>query len=364
MDSGKSWRRRLRSPTKLALLVSRRRGAVRCGAAGRRAAAPSRASRRSKPSSTASQSLTADFKQELWTADQKLLQTETGSLSLEAAEPVSLDVRRPDRARGRRGRHASSGSTTSSSLRSRSRRSTTPSARAPRCCSAATATCARNSRSSRRTRADGLDWVKLAPLAGGSDFASVLIGFSGTAPRRLELVDGLGQVTRIELDNLDVNPELADDVFELDVAGWRRRDRRRRLNRCAAAAFPEALVACSVGCSWSSVIVGSLMPGPALVAVAVDVSDKVMHAGAYFVLMVWFAGFYTPHGCIRSIAAVLLALGVGLDLLQRLTETRTFDWHDIAMNWRRRDRRLRVVIVAARRLVSARGATFAKLARC
>ncbi len=45
----------------------------------------------------------------------------------------------------------------------------------------------------------------------------MLIGFSGTAPRRLELVDGLGQVTRIELDNLDVNPELADTLFELDV---------------------------------------------------------------------------------------------------------------------------------------------------
>jgi len=67
------------------------------------------------------------------------------------------------------------------------------------------------------TTADGLNWVKLAPLAGGSDFGSVLIGFSGTAPRRLELVDGLGQVTRIELDNLDVNPEIADKLFELEV---------------------------------------------------------------------------------------------------------------------------------------------------
>jgi outer membrane lipoprotein-sorting protein len=65
--------------------------------------------------------------------------------------------------------------------------------------------------------ADGLDWVKLEPLAAGSDFASVLIGFSGTAPKRLELVDGLNEVTRIELDNLDVNPELGEDVFILEV---------------------------------------------------------------------------------------------------------------------------------------------------
>ena len=46
---------------------------------------------------------------------------------------------------------------------------------------------------------DGLDWVKLEPKAAGTDFTSVLIGFNGTAPQRLELVDGLNQVTRIEL---------------------------------------------------------------------------------------------------------------------------------------------------------------------
>jgi len=79
------------------------------------------------------------------------------------------------------------------------------------------------------------------------------------------------------------------------------------------------------------VIVGSLIPGPALEAVAVDVNDKVMHASTYFVLMVWFAGFYA-RTVYPLIAAVLLVLGIGLDLLQGLTETRTFDWYDIAMN--------------------------------
>ena len=63
---------------------------------------------------------------------------------------------------------------------------------------------------------DALDWVKLEPR-GASDFSSIAIGFSGTEPRRLELVDGLGQITRIELDNLVVNPDIADDVFKLDV---------------------------------------------------------------------------------------------------------------------------------------------------
>lgn len=64
---------------------------------------------------------------------------------------------------------------------------------------------------------EGLEWVKLVPKTAGSDFTSVLIGFMGREPRRLELVDGLNHVTRIELENVVVNPELADDTFELEV---------------------------------------------------------------------------------------------------------------------------------------------------
>jgi len=61
---------------------------------------------------------------------------------------------------------------------------------------------------------DGLEWVKLVPKTGAADFTSVTIGFEGTAPRRLELVDGLNHVTRITLANVVVNPELPDSVFE------------------------------------------------------------------------------------------------------------------------------------------------------
>jgi len=61
---------------------------------------------------------------------------------------------------------------------------------------------------------DGLDWIKLKPKSGGADFSSVLIGFAGNAPQRLELVDGLNQVTRIELMDLTVNPDVADATFE------------------------------------------------------------------------------------------------------------------------------------------------------
>lgn len=79
----------------------------------------------------------------------------------------------------------------------------------------------------------------------------------------------------------------------------------------------------------AGVVVGSLIPGPVLKSL--NVSDKLMHAGAYFVLMVWFGGLYR-RGLYPVIALVLLALGLALDLLQNLTSTRTFDWLDVAMN--------------------------------
>ena len=79
----------------------------------------------------------------------------------------------------------------------------------------------------------------------------------------------------------------------------------------------------------AAVIVGSLIPGPAVAAVGVN--DKVMHAAAYFLLMVWFAGCYRRDRYL-TIAAALVALGIGLDTLQVLTATRSFDWYDVAMN--------------------------------
>lgn len=74
------------------------------------------------------------------------------------------------------------------------------------------------------------------------------------------------------------------------------------------------------------VVVGSLLPGPALPQVSVN--DKVEHAGAYCLLMVWFAGLY-PRRLYPLIGAVLLALGIGLDLLQGLTKTRSLELYDI-----------------------------------
>jgi hypothetical protein len=79
----------------------------------------------------------------------------------------------------------------------------------------------------------------------------------------------------------------------------------------------------------AGVIVGSLLPGD--VVSTLPVRDKLLHAGSYFVLMVSFAGLYR-RGLYPIVAAVLIALGLSLDLLQRLTETRSFDWKDVVMN--------------------------------
>jgi VanZ family protein len=79
----------------------------------------------------------------------------------------------------------------------------------------------------------------------------------------------------------------------------------------------------------ASVVVGSLVPGS--VVASFDIADKLQHAGAYLVLMVCFAGIYR-RDLYPAIAVVLVALGVGLDALQLLTATRSFDWYDVAAN--------------------------------
>jgi VanZ family protein len=79
----------------------------------------------------------------------------------------------------------------------------------------------------------------------------------------------------------------------------------------------------------ATVCIGSLLPSTSLPAIHVE--DKILHAGSYFLLMVWFAGLY-PRRHHFWIAAVLVALGIALDLAQGRMSTRTFDVLDIAAN--------------------------------
>jgi outer membrane lipoprotein carrier protein len=160
-------------------------------------------------------SLTADFKQELYDAEQQLLQTETGTLQLKRPnrfrwtyqEPTELTI-------------VADGTQLFIYDVELAQLTVTPFDDTVGASPAMLLSGDRNVREEfevvQAVTHDGLDWIKLEPL-GSSDFSAISIGFSGTEPRRLELVDGLGQVTRIQLDNLVVNPEIGDDVFELDV---------------------------------------------------------------------------------------------------------------------------------------------------
>jgi VanZ family protein len=78
-----------------------------------------------------------------------------------------------------------------------------------------------------------------------------------------------------------------------------------------------------------AVATGTLLPGQMIRAVAFN--DKLEHAGAYFVLMVWFAGLYSRKW-LPLVALGLFVLGFALDLLQLTTRTRTFDLHDVLAN--------------------------------
>ncbi|HVS23222.1 MAG TPA: outer membrane lipoprotein chaperone LolA [Gammaproteobacteria bacterium] len=158
-------------------------------------------------------SLTADFKQEIYAADERLLETDTGTLSLarpnlfrwSQAEPSELVV-------------VADGKKLWTYDVELAQVTVAP---LDDTVSSSPAMLLSGDRGVRdgfdvveTFSRDGLDWVRLAPKAGAADFSSVLIGFEGKSPRRLELVDGVNHITRIALANVVVNPELAAAVFE------------------------------------------------------------------------------------------------------------------------------------------------------
>ena len=59
--------------------------------------------------------------------------------------------------------------------------------------------------------------------------------------------------------------------------------------------------------------------------------DKWLHAGTYFLLMVWFAGIYRA-GRYAYVAGALALLGLALEFGQRLVATRAFEAIDLAAN--------------------------------
>jgi outer membrane lipoprotein carrier protein len=62
---------------------------------------------------------------------------------------------------------------------------------------------------------NGLEQLRLVPFdQRSSGFVSAVLRFDQDVPVELEFLDGLEQTTHIRFSGIDVNPELADDVFE------------------------------------------------------------------------------------------------------------------------------------------------------
>ncbi len=77
------------------------------------------------------------------------------------------------------------------------------------------------------------------------------------------------------------------------------------------------------------VIVGSLIPGPPQIA-HLSASDKVIHFVAYGLLMFWFSQLYAEARARVILALAFVALGIGLEYLQRMGGYRTFEYADMA----------------------------------
>ena len=74
---------------------------------------------------------------------------------------------------------------------------------------------------------------------------------------------------------------------------------------------------------------GSLAPAKALPPLGG--SDKLWHAGTYFVVMAYFSQMYAPLRSQLLIAAALIALGVTIEFIQPYVN-RQFDWFDALAN--------------------------------
>jgi outer membrane lipoprotein carrier protein len=64
---------------------------------------------------------------------------------------------------------------------------------------------------------DGLDWIELTPLdAATSDFVSAKIGFDNDVPVVIEFIDTLGDLTRVDFFEIEVNAGLDAAQFQYE----------------------------------------------------------------------------------------------------------------------------------------------------
>ncbi len=88
----------------------------------------------------------------------------------------------------------------------------------------------------------------------------------------------------------------------------------------------------ALGAGWvATVMYLSLMPHP---PEPMDFlyADKLEHALAYGFMMLWFCQVYQQHVPRLLVGGLLVALGVGIEYLQRMTAYRVFDYADMLAN--------------------------------
>jgi outer membrane lipoprotein carrier protein len=64
---------------------------------------------------------------------------------------------------------------------------------------------------------EAVTWISLRPKFAGSDFKTVRLGFADSQISRMELIDGLDQTTAIGFSNVMTNVKLDESLFEFRV---------------------------------------------------------------------------------------------------------------------------------------------------
>lgn len=89
----------------------------------------------------------------------------------------------------------------------------------------------------------------------------------------------------------------------------------------------------AVGWLWvAGIFYVSLMPHPPQ-PVHFWSADKLEHALAYSLLMLWFCQVYRQRRSRVVLASLLVVMGVAIEYLQRETGYRTFDYADMLANF-------------------------------
>ena len=152
-------------------------------------------------------SLSADFEQELWSADSDLLETADGTLSLQRPNRFAWHYRSPnEQLIVADGEHlwiydVELEQATVTRLDDFGQAS-------PAMLLSGDSQVRERFDIEESFMLEGQDWIRLKPKQQGGDFSSVLLAFRDGLPTQLEFVDGLAYTTRIVFSNIEVNPQL------------------------------------------------------------------------------------------------------------------------------------------------------------